>query len=175
MIDWLAAVFFIIPAYFFQTFIHEGSHAFVVNYLGGDVTVFKIWPHRTKTGRFFWGRVGFDVSSLSLMNKERSWIYLSPFIANPIAYAFWLLWIVLWALFEDKIMTTFGLVFFTATAVDWTRGYLNRYIGKGYHDINRYILYAEPNAFVRHWLPGIAALHVSAFTILVWVLVLTRG
>lgn len=131
-----------IPAYFVQTFVHEGAHAVFHILAGRRITSFKIWPHFVAKDHdddpktpdrifYFWGRIVSEPKPGSILTQsERATMHFAP----------WLVGIPLWVAIAVAIMLGSGswlLVFLGATTIDLVRGSLQPWWRLERGDANR--------------------------------------
>lgn len=62
MTDWQIVLSLILPAWFLQNCIHEGSHILIAHLLGWKILEFKPYPHKHR-GRFYFARYSADSST----------------------------------------------------------------------------------------------------------------
>ncbi len=57
MSDWIWVLILLLPAGALRLLAHEASHAVAAVVTGGTVVLFRPWPHRGPSGRWYWGAV----------------------------------------------------------------------------------------------------------------------
>lgn len=79
MSDWTWALIVVLPAGALRLLAHEASHAVAVVVTGGTVVLFRPWPHRGPSNRWYWGavyRTGGDDLAIAIAPLARATAFL---------------------------------------------------------------------------------------------------
>lgn len=138
MISWASVPYFIAPAYFLQTLLHEASHACVAKLQGLQITSFKIWPHKAENRRWYWGRVTYsntddvEISSEGIAVRAMAPFASSLFLLSVLAS------IKLSVEFGPNNVLLTGLdVWIVAMGTDLVRGLLQAFTQEDHGDIHK--------------------------------------
>lgn len=135
-------IFLIVPAYFVQTFTHEGGHGFFHLLAGRQITSFKVWPHFVAKDHdndpktpdrlfYFWGRiVSISRKGEFTTEHERIMMHFGP----------WLVGVPVWVGLAVAIWLgspSWLLIFLGSTTIDLSRASLQPWWTEERGDANR--------------------------------------